>query len=88
MKRALLATLLAAFFAPAVGLAEDKEVLRIGVPRTVLREIPPALVTYAGQAFKDLIKTQSGLNGEVVHEEDTIAIGIKYQISARRTPTA
>jgi len=75
MKRALFATVIAACFAPAVGTAEDKEVLHIGVPRTLLREIPPALVTFAGQAFKDLIKTQSGLNGEVIHEEDTIAIG-------------
>ena len=74
MKRAFFAAVIAACFAPSIGSAEDKEVLRIGVPRTVLREIPPALVTYAGQAFKDLIKTQSGLNGEVVHEEDSIAV--------------
>lgn len=74
MKRVFLIAFLAACFAPSIGLAEDKDVLRIGVPRTLLREIPPALVTYAGEAFKDLIKTQSGLNGQVVHEEDSIAV--------------
>lgn len=74
MKNASIAALFAMLIVPAAGLAEDKNVIRIGIPRSMFQEIPPGLVSFAGQPFKDLIKAQTGLNGEVLNETDSFVV--------------
>lgn len=78
MSRTTLAAALVAILCPTVCWGEDKDIYRIGVPRSVFREVPPALVSIAGQPFKEIMKAQTGLNGEVAIEADamTVARGI------------
>jgi ABC-type phosphate/phosphonate transport system substrate-binding protein len=72
--RFLLAAIAAGLLVPAAGRAEDKDVYRIGIPRSAFGDLPPALVAFASQPFKDLMKSQTGLNGEVVTDPDALNI--------------
>ena len=44
------------------------------MPRSIFRDVPPALLAFAGQPFNDIMKAQSGLNGDVVHEPDAMTV--------------
>jgi ABC-type phosphate/phosphonate transport system substrate-binding protein len=59
---------------PAVSQAGDKEVYRIGIPKSAFRDVPPSLLSFAGMPFKDLMKSQTGLDGDVVLEPDALEI--------------
>ncbi|HJZ92003.1 MAG TPA: PhnD/SsuA/transferrin family substrate-binding protein [Gemmataceae bacterium] len=59
---------------PDPARAGDKAVVRIGLPRSIFRDVPPALLTFAGQPFNELMKAQTGLDGEVVNEPDAVTI--------------
>jgi ABC-type phosphate/phosphonate transport system substrate-binding protein len=72
--RIFFAATLAVILLPGALSAEDKVVYRIGVPRSVFREVPPALVSFAGQPFKDIMKAQTGLSGEVSIEPDAMTV--------------
>jgi ABC-type phosphate/phosphonate transport system substrate-binding protein len=69
-----LAAALAALLIPAAGFAEAKEVLRIGIPQSAFRDVPPALLTFAGETFRELMKSQTGLEGEVTMDADALSI--------------
>jgi ABC-type phosphate/phosphonate transport system substrate-binding protein len=72
--RFVLAAALAGLVVPAAGRAGDKDVCRIGIPRTAFREVPPALASFAGEPFKALMKAQTGLDGDVVMDPDPMSI--------------
>lgn len=74
MRHSLTAIFLAVVIVPAIGLAEEREVIRIGIPRSMFQEIPPGLISFAGQPFQDLIKAQTGLNGDVLNEADSFVV--------------
>lgn len=74
MRYLTIAVLLAVFAVPGLGRAGDKEVLRIGIPRSMFQEIPPGLALFAGLPFKELIKSQTGLNGDVLNEADSFVV--------------
>ena len=54
--------------------ADDKSALRVGIPRSIFRDIPPALLTFANQPFKDIIKTQTGFDGKIVNDAEALNI--------------
>src|SRR5439155_4197512 len=64
----------ALLFVPAIGRADDKDVYRIGIPKSAFRDVPPALLSFAGMPFKDLMKSQTGLDGEVILDPDAMNI--------------
>jgi len=70
----------AVLFVPAIGRAGDREVYRIGIPKSAFRDVPPSLVSFAGMPFKDLMKSQTGLEGEVILDPD--ALNIAEQLDA------
>jgi ABC-type phosphate/phosphonate transport system substrate-binding protein len=53
----------------STGFAEDKVVYRIGIPKTAFRDVPEELVAFAGLPFQDLMKEQTGLDGEILQEK-------------------
>ena len=59
---------------PSAGRAGDRDVYRIGIPKSASRDVPPSLLSFAGMPFKDLMKSQTGLNGEVVMDSDAMNI--------------
>jgi ABC-type phosphate/phosphonate transport system substrate-binding protein len=71
--RFLLTAVLAAVVCP-FATAGDKDVYHIGIPRSVFRDVPPALLSFAGEPLKDLMKAQTGLNGQVVNEPDAMTV--------------
>ncbi len=73
LNRVLIAVVIVAML-PPVCRAGDKVVYRIGVPRSSFRDLPPGLIGFAGQPFKDLMKTQTGLDGEAVIMADSMMI--------------
>lgn len=77
MKRTLIASGIAALLFAGFGQAGEKDVLRIGIPRSAFRDVPPALLSFAGQPFKDLIKAQTGLKGDVANEADWTSVAKK-----------
>ncbi|MBO0698123.1 MAG: PhnD/SsuA/transferrin family substrate-binding protein [Zavarzinella sp.] len=70
----ILAAALAAFLAPMGAFAQAKEPLKIGIPQSAFRDVPPALLTFAGDTFRDLMKSQTGLEGEVTMDADALSI--------------
>ena len=54
--------------------AGDTVAVRIGIPRSAFRDVPPALLTFANQPFKDLIKAQTGIDGDVVNDAEAMNI--------------
>jgi ABC-type phosphate/phosphonate transport system substrate-binding protein len=59
---------------PLAGRAQDKQTLKIGIPQSVFRDVPPALLHVAGSTFKDIMKSQTGLDGEVTTDADALTI--------------
>ncbi|WP_020469218.1 phosphate/phosphite/phosphonate ABC transporter substrate-binding protein [Zavarzinella formosa] len=74
MKRTCLTSLTCCFFLVAGVRAEEKPVVKIGIPRSIFRDIPPALLTFANEPFKDLMKAQTGLDGDIVNDADAMKI--------------
>jgi ABC-type phosphate/phosphonate transport system substrate-binding protein len=73
VNRILGAAALVVAFVPAAQ-AGEKDVYRIGIPKSAFRDLPPGLIGFAGQPFKDLMKAQTGLNGEAAIEVDAMRI--------------
>ncbi|HVK08198.1 MAG TPA: PhnD/SsuA/transferrin family substrate-binding protein [Gemmataceae bacterium] len=73
MSRFLLPALVLALVG-ADARAGDKPKLRVGIPRSIFRDIPPALLTFANQPFKDIIRTQTGFEGDVVNDAEALNI--------------
>lgn len=73
VNRFLFAAALVIFFA-AGALAGDKDLYRTGIPKSAFRDLPPAMLSYAGQPFKELMKAQTGLQGEAVIENDALKV--------------
>ena len=74
MIRFHLAAIVAILLLPAAGRADDKTVYRIGIPRSMFRDLPPALVAFAGQPFSDLVKDQTGLKAEIVQDPEAMTV--------------
>ena len=74
MTRCLSLAAVAVLLVPAISHAGDKDVYRIGIPRSVFRDVPPGLLIFASQPFKDLMKSQTGLTGDVVNDPDAMNI--------------
>jgi ABC-type phosphate/phosphonate transport system substrate-binding protein len=55
-----------ALLLPSLASAGDPSVYRIGVSKSMYRDVPAELVRMAGQPFQDLIKAQTGLTGEML----------------------
>lgn len=73
MARTLLLAI-AVFAFPALAQAQDKNVYKIGIPRSIFRDVPPALLAFAGQPLKELMKTQVGIDGDVVNAADAMSV--------------
>jgi ABC-type phosphate/phosphonate transport system substrate-binding protein len=79
----LIASLLLVGLAQSVPVgAEEKKVVRIGIPRSIFRDVPPALIAFANQPFKDLVKTQTGFDGDVVNDPE--AMNIARDLDAKK----
>jgi ABC-type phosphate/phosphonate transport system substrate-binding protein len=73
VNRFILGTFVTAILA-STGWASDKVVYRIGLPPSAFRDVPPVLLAFAGQPFQDLMKDQTGLDGEVVMNLEAMSI--------------
>ena len=56
------------------GRAGESAAVRIGIPRCVFPEVPTALLPFANQPFKDLLKTQTGIDCEVENDDDGMKV--------------
>jgi ABC-type phosphate/phosphonate transport system substrate-binding protein len=74
MSRFLFSAAVAIALMPALGRADDKNVYRIGIPKSQFRDVPQALRAFAGQPFQDLMKEQTGIDGEMVQEPDAMTV--------------
>jgi ABC-type phosphate/phosphonate transport system substrate-binding protein len=74
--RSLITATVAVVFASFAG-AADKDTYRIGAPRSAFRDVPPALVEFAGMPFQDLMKEITGLKGEIVQDTDALTVAKK-----------
>jgi len=59
---------------PAVTPAGEPVVYKVGIPKSAFRDLPPALVAVAGEPFRVLMKSQTGLDGEVFIHADALTI--------------
>lgn len=73
MTRLTLAVALA-LATPLAAPAGDPAVYKIGIPRSAFKDLPPALVSVAGEPFRGLMKAQTGLDGEAVIAPDALAV--------------
>lgn len=73
MKSCLLTMAVGFLIVPHIN-AESKEQVKIGIPRSIFRDVPPALLTFANQPFKDLMMAQTGLSGDIVNDADAMNI--------------
>jgi ABC-type phosphate/phosphonate transport system substrate-binding protein len=74
MKQAILAATGWAALAAAPGHAGDNEVYRVGIAKSAFRDVPGALLPFAGQPFQDLVKVQTGLDGRVTLDSEWPAV--------------
>ena len=74
MSRSVLAAALATLLASVVASADDAKVYKIGLPKSAFRDVPPALLTFAAEPFRDLMKSQTGLDGQIVLDADAMNI--------------
>jgi ABC-type phosphate/phosphonate transport system substrate-binding protein len=58
----------------AASRADDKNVYRIGIPKSMFRDVPQALVAFAGQPFQDWMKEQTGFDGEIIQESEAMNV--------------
>jgi ABC-type phosphate/phosphonate transport system substrate-binding protein len=62
------------FLAPSLASAGDSPTIKVGLPKSAFRDVPPALLSYAGEPFKALMKGQTGFDGDVVVEANSSTI--------------
>lgn len=74
MSRYVLPAVLIALAGPVAGWADDKPVVHVGIPRSIFRDVPPVLLTFANQPFKDLMRTQTGYDGDIVNDPEAMNI--------------
>ena len=74
MKRTCLTSLTCLLLMISGARAEEKNVVKIGIPRSIFRDIPAALLSFANEPFKDLMKAQTGLDGDIVNDVDALKI--------------
>jgi ABC-type phosphate/phosphonate transport system substrate-binding protein len=72
--RVILVAGMLVLLAPPLVRAQDKQALKIGIPQSVFRDVPPALLTLAGSTFKDIMKAQTGLDGNVTVDGEAITV--------------
>jgi ABC-type phosphate/phosphonate transport system substrate-binding protein len=72
--RAILVAVASVLLAPLAGQAQDKQTLKIGIPQSIFRDVPPPLLHVAGSTFKDIMKSQTGLDGEVTVDGEALAV--------------
>lgn len=72
MTRLVLAAL--ALFVPLGASAEEPAVLKIGIPKSAFRDLPPALLSFAGEPLRGVLKEQTGLAGEAIIKENFLEI--------------
>lgn len=66
-------TVIVAFgLTPALSRAGDKMVYQIGMPRSAFRDVPAYLLAFAGTPFQELMKDQSGYDGEILMDMDAV----------------
>lgn len=65
MTRLIFAASLVVLF-PLTSHCGDPPNIKVGIPKSAFRDVPPALLSFAGEPFKALMKSQTGLDGEVV----------------------
>lgn len=73
MTRLTLAAALALVL-PLAAWAGDPAVYKVGIPKSAFKDVPPALVSVAGEPFRGLMKAQTGLDGEVAIHSDALAV--------------
>jgi ABC-type phosphate/phosphonate transport system substrate-binding protein len=66
--------LAAALVFASVASAGEPRVYKVGLPKSAFRDVPPALLSFAGEPLRELMKSQAGLDGEVVMDADTLNI--------------
>ena len=69
----LRAGVLVALAAPP-GRAGDPEVYRVGIARSAFRDVAGALLPFAGRPLQDLVKVQTGLDGQVTLDSEWAAV--------------
>ena len=74
MKQAIHAAIVVVTLAAASVHAGDKELYRIGIARSAIRDVPRDLLPFAGQPFEDLMKVQTGLDGQVSLDSEWAAV--------------
>lgn len=73
MYRFVLSSALVVLFG-SVATAEEKLVLRVAIPKSAFRDVPAPLLTFATQPFRDLIKTQTGFDGQVLSDAEALPL--------------
>lgn len=58
----------------SITVGEETKALRIGISKSIFRDVPPALASVAGQPFQDLMKEQTGLTGEIIQDPDPMSM--------------
>jgi ABC-type phosphate/phosphonate transport system substrate-binding protein len=61
-----------AVLTPSLLKADDS--VRVGIPRSIFRDVPSGLLAFANQPFKDLMKAQTGIEGDVINDEEALNI--------------
>jgi ABC-type phosphate/phosphonate transport system substrate-binding protein len=74
MKQYIFAAAMIIALDPLAGRAGEKDVYRIGIAKSVVRDVPHDLLSFAGDPFQELMKLQTGLNGEVRLDNEWPAI--------------
>jgi ABC-type phosphate/phosphonate transport system substrate-binding protein len=54
--------------------AGEPTVYKVGIPKSAFRDLPSGLLSIAGEPFKALMTSQTGLDGEVVIENEALAV--------------
>lgn len=60
--------------APLASYGGDAAVVKVGIPKSAFRDVPPALLSLAGEPFRALMKSQTGFDGEVILDADALNI--------------
>ncbi|MCX7665167.1 MAG: phosphate/phosphite/phosphonate ABC transporter substrate-binding protein [Gemmataceae bacterium] len=75
MRRFFLACLICFTHVLSVCAVEPtKDSIAIGIPRSIFRDIPPALLSFANQPFLDLMKAQTGYKGSVKNDPEAMTL--------------
>jgi ABC-type phosphate/phosphonate transport system substrate-binding protein len=72
--RAILAAAAAAALATPAVPAADPVVYKVGIPKTAFRDVPPEFQPVATLCLLELMKEQTGLDGEVIRPKDALAV--------------